>query len=229
VDGTHRLQSTLGPIASPSVLGNTEVLHGAGFWFAVRSTETVLPVELTSFAAQVNGEAVVLTWHTASETNNAGFAVEQHRAVDDTWQPVGFVDGAGTTSEPQTYRYRVADPGFGPHRFRLQQVDLDGAFAYSEEVEVTVTLNEPFRIGAIYPNPFAGRATVELAVRETQPIRAELFDVLGRRVAVIHDGPVTANRTVRLTVDGHTLTSGLYLLRLTGEQFATTRRMAVVR
>jgi len=36
-----------------------------------------LPVELTSFEAQVDGDAVVLRWTTLTETNNAGFEVEQ--------------------------------------------------------------------------------------------------------------------------------------------------------
>lgn len=227
--GAHRVQGTAGPIASGPVLRSTDVLHGVGFWFAVRSTETVLPVELTSFAAQADGETVLLTWRTASETNNAGFSVEQYRAAEDTWRPIGFVDGAGTTREPQRYRYRVTDPGFGLHRFRLQQVDLDGAFAYSEEVEVRMALAEAVRIGAIYPNPFDGQATVEVTVREAQPVRAELYDLLGRRVALVHDGPVAANRTVQLTVDGRPLASGLYLLRVAGRDFAITRRLTLVR
>jgi len=227
--GTHQVRSTVGPIASPSVLGTADVLHGVGFWFAVRSTDTVLPVELTAFEAQVDEAAVLLTWHTASETTNAGFFVEQHQAADGTWRSIGFVEGAGTTSEPQRYRYRVIDPGFGLHRFRLQQVDLDGALAYSEEVAVRVTLTEPFRISAMYPNPFAGRASVDVAVRTTQPVRAELYDVLGRRVATIHDGPVAANRILRLAVEGASLSSGMYLLRVMGDDFAVTRRLTLVR
>lgn len=228
--GAHQVRSTVGPIASPSVLGTADVLHGVGFWFAVRSTtDTVLPVEWIDFAARADGEAILLTWRTASETNNAGFAVEQHQAADGTWRSIGFVDGAGTTSEPQHYRYRVTDPGYGLHRFRLQQVDFDGALAYSDEVEVHMALDETFRIGAIYPNPFAGQATVEVTVREAQPVRAALYDLLGRRVALVHDGPVPANGTVQLTVDGHSLSSGLYLLRVAGRDFAITRRLTLVR
>lgn len=37
----------------------------------------VLPVELTAFAARADGNDVVLTWTTASETNNAGFKVQE--------------------------------------------------------------------------------------------------------------------------------------------------------
>jgi hypothetical protein len=227
--GAHQVRSTVGPTASPSVLGTADVLHGVGFWFAVRSTDTVLPVEWTDFAARADGEAVLLTWRTASETNNAGFAVEQHQAADGTWRSVGFVEGAGTTTEPQRYRYRVADPGLGAHRFRLRQVDLDGAFAYSEEVEVAVALAEPFRVSPVYPNPVAGWAAVDVAVREGQPIRAELYDLLGRRVATVHDGPVAPNRALRMTVDGRALASGMYLLHVAGPDFAVTRRLTIVR
>ncbi|HMB92339.1 MAG TPA: hypothetical protein VKP65_15915, partial [Rhodothermales bacterium] len=39
--------------------------------------DAFLPVELISFEGQADGSAVLLQWSTASETNNAGFTVEQ--------------------------------------------------------------------------------------------------------------------------------------------------------
>lgn len=135
----------------------------------------------------------------------------------------------GTTATPQRYRFRVSDRGLGVHRFRLQQVDRDEAVTYSGEVTVRVMLAEPFRISAIYPNPSAGRATVDVAVRATQPVHAALYDLLGRRVAVVHDGVVAASRTLRLALDGRALASGVYLLRIVGGDIAVTRRVTLVR
>lgn len=194
-----------------------------------------LPVELTRFEAALDEEAVVLNWQTASETDNAGFNIEHaprvasQRAATTSWKPLAFVEGAGTTTEPQTYRYRAEALGVGSHRFRLKQVDLDGTFEYSDEVEVTVTLAESYRIGKIHPNPARGPATVELAVREAQTVRAELYDLLGRRVRVVFDGELAANRTHRIVIGRQRLASGLYLVRLVGERFTATRRLTVVR
>lgn len=195
----------------------------------------LLPVELTRFAATVDEEAVVFTWQTASETDNAGFEVQHaspvasQRTATTAWEHVAFVEGAGTTREPQSYRHRVEGLEAGTHRFRLKQVDFDGTFEYSDAVEVTVALAEPYRMGTIYPNPARERAALELAVQEAQRVRAEVFDVLGRRVQVVYDGELAAHRTHRLAIEGRSLPSGLYLVRLAGEGFTATQRLTVVR
>ncbi|HLT47086.1 MAG TPA: hypothetical protein VK002_07645, partial [Rubricoccaceae bacterium] len=43
-------------------------------------------------------------------------------------------------------------------------------------------------------NPSAGviAAAVEVALPEAGPVRVEAFDALGRRLAVVHDGPLEA-------------------------------------
>ena len=78
----------------------------------------VLPVELVSFEAVQDDDAVVLQWATASETNNAGFDVEQ-QAEGGVWDRVGFVEGAGTTAAPQRYTLRVDGLAPGTYRFRV--------------------------------------------------------------------------------------------------------------
>ena len=84
-------------------------------------------------------------------------------------------------------------------------------------------------LGAVYPNPAPGAARVDLAVAEAQTVRVELYDALGRRVAVVFDGPVAARTTVPVAVASGTLAAGTYVLRVVGETFADTRRLTVVR
>ena len=79
-----------------------------------------LPVELTSFDVFVDGGDAVLTWSTASETNNAGFAVETEFGTD-VFAEIGFVEGHGTTVEPREYSFAVRDLDPGVHRFRLKR------------------------------------------------------------------------------------------------------------
>src|SRR5690606_29042521 len=86
------------------------------------------PVQLASFTATRDGEAVVLRWTTASETNNAGFEVqllENSKSEIQNWTTLAFVAGAGTTAEAQAYTYRAEGLAPGTHRFRLRQVDYD--------------------------------------------------------------------------------------------------------
>jgi len=202
-------------------------------------------VELTAFEAVASAGAAVLTWATASETNNAGFEVQHARpraAEDDAsagaasagaspaaWTTLAFVDGAGTTTEPQQYRFRAEGLAPGVHRFRLRQVDFDGASALSPVVEVALRMDAPHYVSAPYPNPAQASARLDLMVRREQAVRAVLYDALGREVAVLHEGRLQAQAPLRLRVGAGDLSSGLYFVRVQGTSFSVTRRLSVVR
>ena len=64
---------------------------------------TIIPVELTSFTANVTDNAISVTWSTATELNNRGFDLE--RKLDGEWQKVSFIEGKGTTTEKSDYIY----------------------------------------------------------------------------------------------------------------------------
>ena len=73
------------------------------------------------------------------------------------------------------------------------------------------------------PNPFARASTVTLALPAAGDARVAAYDVLGRRVAVLHDGPLAAGRHPMALGDG--LAPGLYLVRATVDDGATTLRV----
>jgi hypothetical protein len=102
------------------------------FVFASDNPGNPLPVELAAFAARADGHGVVLSWETTSETENAGFAVE--RLADGAypapaeWSEIAFVEGAGTTDEPQRYEWVDA------------RVPLSCARSFSSPARGTTTL-----------------------------------------------------------------------------------------
>jgi hypothetical protein len=83
-------------------------------------------------------------------------------------------------------------------------------------------------LSAPRPNPFRDRATFTLRLERPQPVEAALYDLLGRRVRFVHSGPLPAGEH-RLAVEGVYLTPGLYVLRVTGEDFARSQRLIHVR
>jgi predicted outer membrane repeat protein len=198
--------------------------------------DVVIPVELVDFTATATGARdVMLTWQTASETNNAGFHVEQRtpdrdNPRNDAWREVAFVAGAGTTTEAQTYHYRMDDVDYGQHAFRLRQVDLDGTATLSPAVSITVGLAETHAMAA-YPNPVDARqsVTIALTTRTVQAVTVVVYDVLGRQVATLFDGEVAASRTERLRLPSYSLSSGVYFVRAVGERFTATERITVAR
>jgi hypothetical protein len=79
-----------------------------------------------------------------------------------------------------------------------------------------------------YPNPFSGRTTIRFMLAEDQPVRLEVFDLLGRRVAVVVDGPIP--RGVHdLQWNAEALPSGPYVYRLSAGDFVAIRQMLLVR
>jgi len=85
-----------------------------------------------------------------------------------------------------------------------------------------------FALSEAHPNPFTRRAAFTLEVAEAQHVQAEVYDALGRRVVVLHDGVMEAGAHA-LVLDGSSLPAGVYVVRVTGEAFAATRRAVLLR
>jgi exonuclease III len=84
-----------------------------------------------------------------------------------------------------------------------------------------------FALEAPYPNPFTSEAAVSYTLSERATVRLEVFDALGRRVMLLHEGSRGPGRH-EATLSGRSLTPGLYLVRLAasdsgGERTATRR------
>ena len=68
----------------------------------------VLPVTLSRFRAEHTDAGVVLKWTTESEVDNAGFYIYRSQTRDGTFKVVNptLIQGAGTTSERNTYTWK---------------------------------------------------------------------------------------------------------------------------
>ena len=90
-----------------------------------------LPVELSHFrpARDKATGAVVITWATQSELNNAGFFIKRSQQRDGEFKVINatMVPGAGTTSEKQFYTYTdtTAQPNI-VYYYQIEDVSLDG-------------------------------------------------------------------------------------------------------
>ncbi|MEO1728559.1 MAG: T9SS type A sorting domain-containing protein [Bacteroidota bacterium] len=189
----------------------------------------VIPVELTSFDAQVDGADVVLQWATASETNNSGFEIEARASGASTFETLDFVAGAGTTSEAQAYAFRLPDLAPGTYTFRLRQLDFDGRFEVLPEVEVEVGVVGALWLTDTYPNPIRTEATVAFAVPRSVPVRVVVYDLLGRPVQTLYDGTPAADVSVEARFDATGLAGGVYVVEIVSEGARETQRVTVVR
>jgi endonuclease I len=228
-------------------LDSTKVQHSdtvnatQGTWNdSAESTLVVntLPVELVSFRAAADKNAVFLTWATATETSNHGFEIEKLsnsnmiKFQTSTWEKIGFVEGNGTTSSPREYSFVDRSVSAGEHRYRLKQIDRDGSFEYSPSVEVTV-VGAPLLEALVraYPNPFNPASVITYSVpaaADGAVTQLQVFDVMGREVALLVNGPVSAG-THSVLFNAASLSSGAYLCVLRAGPYSASSRLLLMK
>jgi prepilin-type processing-associated H-X9-DG protein len=201
---------------------------GAAWSAGVVRSETALPVELVSFAACVRGRTVELAWSTACEVNNAGFVIEK-RTPDGAWRNIAFVDGHGTVSAPQHYVYIDACES-GEFLYRLKQIDCDGNYEYSRQVEASIGMTATeYSLGQNYPNPFNPVTTIRFGVTSAQHVKLVVFNTLGQKVKTLFDDVAREHTLYRIACDGSALPSGTYFYMLQTADRREMRKMTLMK
>jgi hypothetical protein len=190
-----------------------------------------LPVRLAAFTADLRSGVVELRWTTESETNNAGFGIERSANGQSGWTEIGYVRGAGTTTQRRDYRYTDEDSHLlRDHRtlfYRLRQVDTDGAMEYSPTVEVALQMNEAsWNLEQNYPNPFVHDTDLPLFLPREAHVQLDVFRLTGERVATLVSETMPAGMHY-LTFHAADLPTGSYVARAMAE--GTSREIQLLR
>ncbi|MBI4417202.1 MAG: T9SS type A sorting domain-containing protein, partial [Ignavibacteriales bacterium] len=170
-------------------------------------------------------------WSTATETNNYGFEIERRPvAHGGGWVTIGFVQGAGTSSQPREYSFVDVNVPAGRYAYRLRQIDFDGSYLYHSASEVEIGLAEKqLALNSNYPNPFNPSTSIEFTVPRDGKATLKVYNMIGQEVASLFDGLAEAGRVVRVTFSAPTLPSGLYFYRLEFENTTVVRRMMLLK
>lgn len=192
----------------------------------------IIPVELSSFTASVNGNNVELNWETATELNNSGFGVER-KTLNSEFTEVGFVPGFGTTSERKSYSFIDQDLRSGSYTYRLKQVDLDGSYEYYGKIEVEVSAPSEFVLEQNYPNPFNPSTRITFSLAVDSKVSLKVFNVLGQEVATLIDQDLSSG-VHDYNFDSSELNSGVYYYRIeatgvNGAEFTEVKKMILAK
>jgi hypothetical protein len=194
--------------------------------------DVVIPVELVSFNANVDKKYVTLSWFTATETNNMGFEIERcenlYNNTQSDWNKLAFVEGKGTTTEISNYSFMDAIEKPGTYSYRLKQIDFDGTFSYSPEIEVEITGPTEFALYQNYPNPFNPSTTIKFALPEKANVELTIFNSLGEKVAELFEGELDEGYH-EVNFNASRLASGVYLYQLQASNFNSVKKMLVIK
>ncbi len=188
----------------------------------------IIPVELTSFTANVVDNSAILNWSTATETNNSGFTIERRR-TESEWQEVGFVPGFGTTTEPRSYSYTDAGLSSGIYFYRIKQIDYNGSFKYYElGSTVEIATPEVFDLAQNYPNPFNPATRIDYSIAKVSNVELVIFNGIGEEIAkVVNEVQQPGSYTVNF--DASNLSSGVYFYKLAAGDFISIKKMILLK
>jgi len=220
--------------------------------------EAALPVELTSFSASLIGSTVKLNWQTATEVNNYGFEIQRLKdskieGLKD-WEKVGFVAGTGNSNSSKSYSFTEDLTLNLNHtlkvQYRLKQIDNDGQFEYSKDVEVLISKPDEFTLEQNYPNPFNPITKIRYSIPTSpqspssqgeevrrhsdaslQMVTLKVYDILGKEVAtLVNEAQEPGNYEINFsTTDGtKVLSSGVYFYRLLYGEYIISKKMILI-
>ncbi|MFT4603712.1 MAG: putative repeat protein (TIGR01451 family) [Rhodothermales bacterium] len=129
----------------------------------------------------------------------------------------GFVRGIGLQTPTNL-------EGFGQTARSYLGVGASVSVDVDEETEVPTD----YQLHSNYPNPFNPSTTIAFDLPQTEKVTLAVFDVLGRRVALLLNGIQQAGKH-QVVFDGTRLASGAYLYRMSTPTRTVTRTMLLVK
>jgi hypothetical protein len=99
-------------------------------------------------------------------------------------------------------------------------------------VEDDLGPSDRFKIAAV-PNPFNPGVSIEFRIPEASSVQLTIFDVSGRRVAIVADGHYQRGKFVRKwdgrDDSGREVGSGTYFAKIAAEKFTATKKIVLIR
>ncbi len=207
---------------------------GAGDWSEVREFTTRMEkparVSLSSPEDEtvVTEENISLEWDTAASAE--WYRVQVSKTAD-------FTIRLDTTNiDATSFFYEFDEEATYFWRVRAENTDDQGdwsevrSFTYQIPLSAEDEQGLPteFALAQNYPNPFNPTTNIRFALPQDTHVRMEVFDITGRRVAILVNDVRSAGYH-HVTFDGSNFASGLYLYRITAGSFVETRKLMLIK
>lgn len=229
--GTYDLQFD-SPGYQSKIVNDVSVLNNQTVKLDVQLLpDGVIPVELISFSAERINENIVLNWETATETNNLGFEIERKTANSSdskNWERIGFVEGKGNSTEKVKYSFVDENINTSKINYRLKQIDYDGSVSFSHEVEVNAEYLNGFELMQNYPNPFNPVTTINFSLPEKTFVDLSVYDILGNKIQTLLSEEIDVGKH-SVNFNAESLSSGVYIYKLNGNDFSFSRKMQLIK
>ncbi len=226
------LTNQVGLFNSHSNSNNSGVINDQILSEPINIFNEPLPVELVSFSANYSGSKVGLEWATATEIDNYGFQIERKSVEEENaqWRKLGFVAGSGNSNKNINYQFSDENLNSDHYFYRLKQIDNDGSYTYSDEVEVKFDLIvEDFTLTQNYPNPFNPSTQIKFGFKESTQASLRVYNTIGELVSELFNAKTESGNIYTVTFNADKLPSGMYLYELRGNNSVEVRKMLLLK
>ena len=110
----------------------------------------------------------------------------------------------------------------------MKQIDFDGSFSYSQEVNVDVTTPIEYSLEQNYPNPFNPNTTIKYSIPEDGFVKLSVYNLLGEEVITLVNNIQKAGR-YEVVLDASKFASGVYYYRMESKNFTSIKKMMLIK
>jgi hypothetical protein len=116
----------------------------------------------------------------------------------------------------------------GKYYYRLKQIDFDGSYNYSREIEVEVIGPKKYYLGQNYPNPFNPITNINYKIPVKGFVTLKIYNTLGEEVATLVNEEKSAGSYV-VQWDGGKLPSEMYIYRLVVGKYQESKKLMLIK
>ena len=105
---------------------------------------------------------------------------------------------------------------------------------FADELGIATSIEEPselpdaFELSQNYPNPFNPTTTIKYALPQASFVTLEVYNLLGQRVATLANTQMNAGYHT-VSFDASNLSSGVYIYRISANEFVSVKRMMLIK
>jgi len=159
--------------------------------------------------------------------NNDRFEI-QRKTDKSEFITIGFVKGQGTSTQKNDYSFIDKNTMSGKYLYRLKQIDFNGNYEYSQELEVDFNAIITYTLEQNYPNPFNPSTEINFTLANSGNVTLKVYNNLGSVVATLVDGFIGSGKH-SVKFNAKDLTSGVYFYRIETDNFTSTRKMLLIK
>ncbi len=181
------------------------------------------PIEWAGFTGEVLNEGNLLTWITATETNNHYFELMRSTNGFD-FEIIQTIDAVGNSTIAQTYNFLDKDLLAGTNYYQLRQVDYDGQSSLSEVI-LLERGERDFGFISLSPIPTSDFISVRYYMDIDGAVDITIYDVLGKAIMTRQIEATTGSNEMTLQLDN--FSSGVYLMSIESGNRKAVERIIV--